>query len=110
MQRWLQPSWIFSQARVWPGKELQPPGMERQPPQAKGPPRPGLHGRMPGPNQDFGQARFFLVAQDRPDAGESSHFGRGPLGITAGDPDGGAGIIPGQAADGLAGLLVGPGR
>ena len=34
---------------------------------------------------------------------------RGPLGIAAGDPEGHSGILPGQAADGLAGLLVRPG-
>ena len=55
------------------------------------------------------QAHFFLVAEDGLHPWQGRNRGRGSLGITAGDPKGQAGVLPGQAAHGLAGLLVGPG-
>jgi hypothetical protein len=55
------------------------------------------------------QAGFFPITQHCPDAGQGGHLFRGPLGITAGDKNGRRGVLSGQAAHGLAGLLVGPG-
>ena len=51
---------------------------------------------------------LFLIAQDQGDAGQGGQFFRGSLGVTAGDPDGDSRKFTGEAADGLAGLLVGP--
>ena len=59
--------------------------------------------------QEVGQAHFFLVAEHRLHPRQGRQLGRGPLGIAAGDPEGRSGVLPGQAADSLAGLLIGPG-
>ena len=48
------------------------------------------------------------VMIDRMMAYSAAQFFRGSLGVTAGDPDGDARKFTGEAADGLAGLLVGP--
>jgi hypothetical protein len=55
------------------------------------------------------QAGFFLVSKNGLHPRQGRHFRRGSLSIAAGDPDGRFGMLPGQAADGLTGLLVGPG-
>ena len=59
--------------------------------------------------QEVAQAPFFLVAEHGLHPRQGRNFRRGPLSIAAGDPEGRFGMLPGQAANGLAGLLVGPG-
>jgi hypothetical protein len=63
---------------------------------------------MPGEiSQEMGQVSFFLVAENGLHPRQGRHFRWGSLSIAAGDPDGCFGVLPGQAADSLAGLLVG---
>ena len=53
--------------------------------------------------------RDMEVAENGLHPRQGRHFRRGPLSIAAGDPKGRFGILPGQAADSLTGLLIGPG-
>ena len=72
--------------------------------------RIGLTEEMPWIlTQQVAQVPFFLVAENGLHPRQGRHFRRGSLSIAAGDPDGRVRVLPGQAADSLAGLLVGPG-
>jgi hypothetical protein len=74
-------------------------------------PHPNQRQTLPGRfRQPRRQPEFFLISPDGLHSGQGSRFLRGALGVAAGDPNGGPGIDPVQAADDLPGLPVGPGR
>ena len=79
--------------------------------ESAGPAGPGGASTRPAQgalSQEVGQVHFFLVAENGLNPRKGGDFLRSPLGIAAGDQDRRAGVLPGQAADSLAGLLIGP--